>query len=152
MKSDSDGGRRAKKRIQFSLRTLLVLMFLLGPLSGWYGPLIITQIRDLLVDRSPTNPTITPKPGQIQQRKTLYHEALRLEQIRIAKIQPSLDRIEAHRQVREAHRQTRLEELREAHRRARLEERTTQRGGVRNPLINRNGTFNMRYHLPPSEQ
>jgi hypothetical protein len=145
MTSDSRHRRRAKKRIQFSLRTLLVLMLVLGPLSGWYGPLIITQIRDLLVDRSPTNPTITPTRGQIQQRKTLYQEALWLEQMRIAKIQPSLDRIEAHRQVRE-------EELREAHRRARLEERTTQRRGGRNPLINRNGTFNMRYHLPPGEQ
>jgi hypothetical protein len=119
-------------------------MLVLGPLSGWYGPLIITQIRDLLVDTTPADTTFTPTTGQIRERQALYQEAkkkaLRLEQIRIAKIQPSLDRIEAHRQVREAHRQ------------ARLEERTTQRGGGRNPLINRNGTFNMRYHLPPGEQ
>ncbi len=58
-----------------------------------------------------------------------------LEEIRRAKLQPSLDRIEAHRKKREAYRQTRRKEGADGH----------------NPLINPDGTFNMRYHLHLSE-
>jgi hypothetical protein len=138
MKPDNHDGQREKKRFQFGLRALLVLMSVLGPLSGWYGPLIITHMRDLLVDGAPTNPPITP--GQIQQQRLRLHqmETLRLKQMQ-ARSQASQARIDAHRQTREAHRQ------------ARLEQRASQMGDGLNPLINRNGTFNMRYHLPPSE-
>lgn len=106
-------------------------MLVLGPLSGWYGPSIITQVRDLLENESPTTPPIAPNltPSSNQQRQ------LRLEQrqTRLRALQASF----------EADRQAALQ---------RLEDRTSRMGYERNPLVNRNGTFNMRYHLPPSEQ
>jgi hypothetical protein len=58
MNVEKRGGRGEKRRIQFSLRTLLVSAMILGPLSGWYGPWIVTQLRDLMAD----DPKAQPAP------------------------------------------------------------------------------------------
>lgn len=139
MTSQSRQRRCAKKRIQLSLRTLLVLMLILGPLSGWYGPVIVAHLRDLLADRSTISPANTTNTkSQIQQR--LLEETLKLVEQRQTENQAVLARIEAHRRARDAHR------------RARRQERMAETDRGENPLINRNGTFNMRYHHRPSEQ
>ncbi len=48
MKADKRSSQSAARRLQFSLRTLLVLMLVLGPLSGWYGPGAISQLWQLV--------------------------------------------------------------------------------------------------------
>ena len=99
---------------------MLILMLILGPFSGWYGPTVVLQIRSYLAPPSLAKPPITPNLNQQQQLNVQRMRAL------IAKIAEQ----EANAQVRrdwEAHRQPDL-------------------------LLKRDGTFNMRYHLPDSER
>lgn len=129
-----------QKRLQFSIRSLLIFVLVLGPLSGWYGPQIVVQIRALWVDETPVVSKMTPTLSQIQARQAMYKKALERQGKHRATTQASRDRIEAHRLVREAYRQSRLAAA------------TTQGTSNRNPLVKRDGTFNMRYHLSPSER
>jgi len=133
---------RPRRRIRFGIRTLLIMMSILGPLCGWYGPTIITHLHAATASdsqrRQPSAAVAAtaPTPAQIAQRQAAYREAAIVEDLRRAKLQPSRDRIEAHRKKREAYRQARAKEEVDGH----------------NPLINTDGTFNMRYHLPLTEQ
>jgi hypothetical protein len=68
MNVDKRGGRREKRRAQFSLRTLLVSAMILGPLSGWYGPWIVTQLQDLMADDPKAQPA-PPSPPRLQMAK-----------------------------------------------------------------------------------
>jgi hypothetical protein len=68
MNVDKRGGRREKRRAQFGLRTLLVSAMILGPLSGWYGPWIVTQLRDLMANDPKAQPA-PPSPQRLQMAK-----------------------------------------------------------------------------------
>lgn len=35
-----------KRRLRFSIRTLLIMMTVLGPLGGWYDPVAVERVRD----------------------------------------------------------------------------------------------------------
>ena len=56
----------SKKRFQFSLLSLLLLTTALGPLLGWYGPVIAENVRDWLAkdDSVPWKLVTLPSPPQ----------------------------------------------------------------------------------------
>lgn len=157
MESES-GDIQLKKRVQLSLHSLLILIAVLGPLSGWYGQIVFAQEREICENTPKAESTTVPTEAQIFERKAMYREAAReaerLDQIRREKIQPSLDRIESHRLKREAYRRERFQD------RGWSNSGRSNKGG-RNPRINSDGTFkrinsdgtfNMQFHLPPSGQ
>lgn len=45
-------GPATRRKMQFSVRTLLIAATLLGPVLGWYGPVAYISIRDLLFPQS----------------------------------------------------------------------------------------------------
>jgi hypothetical protein len=84
MNVDKRGGRREKRRAQFSLRTLLVSAMILGPLSGWYGPWIVTQLRDLMADDPKAQPA--PNPQRLQMAKLQARLQQRQQQLRLQRL------------------------------------------------------------------
>jgi hypothetical protein len=124
MNSDNRNERRVKGHWQLSLRFLLFLMLVLGPLFGWYGPSAVKQLRALLVSESPEiiTPTV-PSPFRTPQ-----------EEMKSKLVLEELERIRSISRQQETERATRV-----------LERPSPI-------LVNQDGTFNMRYHLPPSER
>ncbi|MAP07641.1 MAG: hypothetical protein CMM00_02020 [Rhodopirellula sp.] len=48
-----------RRKMQFSMRTLLIAATLLGPLLGWYGPTVCSSIRVLLFPKSSKQAIVT---------------------------------------------------------------------------------------------
>ena len=123
----SSNQRFPASRLQFSLRTLLIAALILGPLSGWYGPWMVAKLHELVTKpEQPTPPpavALTPRAAAIQQRKL---------QLQLRRMQAELEQMLEQREQRLLW--LRSDEL---------------DPDYPNSLINRDGTFNMRYHHPP---
>lgn len=100
-------------------------MLVLGPLSGWYGPAIFAHLRKLM-----SNDSVNTQPATPNLRFNVFPQ-------------------QQHR-IMQAQRLAELEAKLAAQRRLMME--ASQFNRPDNPLVNPDGTFNMRYHLPPSEQ
>ena len=110
----------ARVRIQFGVRTLLLVMLILGPISGWYAPWIIRELRGLMSGGSQKATPATAAPSVTNSQQKLQQ------------LQAQFDA------DRERLRQQRINDA------VRSSLRSQRR-------INPNGTFNMKYHLPPSQ-
>lgn len=64
MKSES-GDIQLKKRVQLSLHSLLILIAVLGPLSGWYVQIVFAQERGIFENTPKAESTIVPTEAQI---------------------------------------------------------------------------------------
>lgn len=117
---------------QFSIRTLLILMSILGPLSGWYGPSLVSQLREFMASDAsqtkPNAPIARPLRPFVMSKSTAELWAAREEarlQRRIRSLQFHADRENAKWQ---------------------RENRLSLENQRYNPRVNRDGTFNMRFH------
>lgn len=93
--------KKPMKRLQFSLRTLLISALILGPLTGWFGPVIIEGLWNLLAEEDPSptrrmvripRPAPVSRPPQALQLFQTQLDAEQEQQILIAMIR---DRQEA---------------------------------------------------------
>lgn len=114
-------------RLQFSLRTLLIAALILGPLSGWYGPWLVAKIHELVTKpEQPTPATAVPLPPRV----VAFQQQRMQMQLRLMQQELEL--------MLEQHEQRLL-----------LLTADEPDPDVPKSLINRDGTFNMRYHHPP---
>ncbi|MEM8671288.1 MAG: hypothetical protein AAGG48_27450 [Planctomycetota bacterium] len=44
--NDTQPKQRTRRRFQFGIRAILLTMIVLGPISGWYGPVVVSRVLD----------------------------------------------------------------------------------------------------------
>jgi hypothetical protein len=103
----------------------MILMLMLGPLSGWYGPSIITQLRQLMVSETPRTQPMTPGPTV---------NAIRPQQLKLRRIQLPFDAVLRDPSLRRAPSLSRSLLLSRER-----DYRASQMEEGRNPRVNRNG-------------
>jgi ABC-type bacteriocin/lantibiotic exporter with double-glycine peptidase domain len=137
--SPDDLFRRRKIRWrQFSLRTLLIAATILGPLLGWYGPATVTWLQALMTNYS-------SQPASLGQLLT----ANSVQRQRIIQKQRTVQQLQAIQQQRLTSRNLRIQQILDAQEER---ERDLRMRSGRYPLVNSNGTFNMRYHLRDDDE
>jgi len=72
--------KRNGTRLQFGIRTLLILATIVGPILGWYGPVAVNKLRDFYANEPTTSalPALTLPTLQIQNKQV----ANRIQQLR----------------------------------------------------------------------
>lgn len=69
--------RTGKRRQQFSIRTLLILTTIVGPVLGWYGPAAVDKLRDFFADEPVAVQVANPQIQQLLAKSKLEYQKAR---------------------------------------------------------------------------
>jgi hypothetical protein len=82
MNLNGSSERTGKRRLQFSIRTLLILATIVGPILGWYGPAAVDKLLDFYADEPAAVQVPTLRMQQLQaQPFNLRVATLRMQQL-----------------------------------------------------------------------
>ncbi|TWT85085.1 hypothetical protein CA13_65670 [Planctomycetes bacterium CA13] len=90
MNLNRNRARTGKRRLQFSIRTLLILTTIVGPILGLYGPAAVDKLREFYADKQATAQVPTPQTQQLMIQNRLRNQKL---SIRIAQFRQQLANI-----------------------------------------------------------